>query len=441
MKRGFRLFFAAGALAFMSRAAVGCATNDDSNDEDPSGNGDDASLGDAALSPPDGAAVDARPDTGAPPNTCSADGWCYTSLPEAGSYDASALKPTLPGTTFELRSVWVGPEHRPWAVSKAGHVLRWDGTTWRVEAIVSGSPRVIWGWGTTDLWIGGERGFVLHGTVAGGKVTFQPVTVATTQDILRIVGTSATDVWAISDGVNNNGGILNRVFRLSAAGDAFVPMTVPGTFTESVAKLRLSALWSSGSEIWTAGYETVCSGPSPCKFQEGLVAMKWTGGADGGADGGGDGGNASWEYVPLLRDYSNHISAAAATKDGLQLVVIRDDGFVARIADDESKLDAGADAAAVTHAGDYAWTNEVAVTAAPPQAIWAMNRNDIWLVGESGVVRHFDGKGWQLVRMALTNVTPLLSDLHAIDAVVGPSGEQDIWVVGDDVALHRTVKP
>lgn len=443
MKRGFRLFFAAGALAMVSRAVVGCATNDDSNEVvEPPANGDDAALGEDAPSTPDAAVpLDAHAEADAPASTCTAEGWCYTSLPEEGSFDASALIPSLPGVKFELRSVWVDPDRRPWAVSSAGHVLRWDGATWRVEAIVSGSPRVIWGWGTTDLWIGGERGLILHGTIAGGKVTFEKVTIGTTQTILRIAGTSATDVWAIPDGLNSSGGTLNRVFRLSAAGNTMVPTTVPGTFIESVAKLRLSSLWTSGSEVWVAGYESVCAGPSPCKFQDGLVAIKWVGGADAGTDS----GAPSWEHVRLRRSYTNPIAAGAGTNDGVQLAVIRgdgDNGHVVRIADDEAKLEGapGADAG-ITDAGAYSWTSEHAVTHGSPAGLWATDRNNVWLVGKSGVIRHFDGKEWQLVRLALTQVTPLLNDLHAIDAVVSPSGEQDIWVVGNDVALHRTVKP
>ena len=57
-------------------------------------------------------------------------------------------------------------------------------------------------------------------------------------------------------------------------------------------------------------------------------------------------------------------------------------------------------------------------------------------------MRHFDGTSWKLVRTSLTNVTPILANLYDIDGTIDPvTGEQDLWIVGNDVAIHQKVKP
>lgn len=442
-----RALFAIGALALVTRLAVGCATTEETNEEDVIPGGPDAS---SSVTPPapagDGAAsdaeADANADADAAPRVCTSEGWCYTSLPATDSYDASTLPPSSPGVTFGLRSVWVAPDSRVWVVSTAGHVLLWEGSGWRVAALVNASLRTIWGSSASDLWIAGERGMILRGTVTGNDVTFQRVTIGTTQTIARITGTSATDVWAIADGQSGSG-TLNRVFRYTAASagqnPAFAPMTVPSSFTHSSARMRVQAIWLTGEALWLGGYETTSCGPIACKFQNQLVAMKWNGPSDAGP---------AWDFIPLLRSYSDPVANGITSTDGVQLLAIRgsgDEARLARIADDGEKLDASASDpfnpdGGIAQEGSYAWTSELAHAFGSPNAVWATNQNDIWLVGKSGVVRHFDGTGWRLVPLSLTNVTPLLRDLYDIQAGPMVAGEREIWVVGDDVALRRKVK-
>ncbi len=115
-------------------------------------------------------------------------------------------------------------------------------------------------------------------------------------------------------------------------------------------------------------------------------------------------------------------------------------GIVARVADDPSQLEPARGTIHVD--GAHAWSSEIAEQLGWPEALWGHDKNDLWLVGQSGVVRNFDGKTWKISRVARTSLSPLVNDLRAIDAVVDPAtGARDMWIVGDDVALHRTVKP
>ena len=151
----------------------------------------------------------------------------------------------------------------------------------------------------------------------------------------------------------------------------------------------------------------------------------------------------TWDTIPMAIPDATRIVGGTSTSSGVQVLAIAtrlfDTAFAARIADDAAKLDPKR--GAINVAGAHAWSFEVAQTYAQPTGIWGNDENDVFLVGESGVVRRFDGSTWQLVRVARTAISPLVSHLGAIDGVVGATGEREMWIVGEDVALHRRDKP
>jgi hypothetical protein len=60
-------------------------------------------------------------------------------------------------------------------------------------------------------------------------------------------------------------------------------------------------------------------------------------------------------------------------------------------------------------------------------AVWGSSARDVWAVGESGVIQHFDGVEWRVI------ASPVTGSLRAIAG----SAADDVWVVGDDgVMLH-----
>lgn len=419
-----RLLLVTGALALLARVVAGCA--DDGEAESPpveDGGPPQTIPGDSGADVIDTDADVPDAPRGVRP-TCSTDGWCGGALPEAGSYDAAALPPMIPGTVFALRSVWASPDGGAWAVSTAGHVLRFDGTNWNVVTIAAQPLHTVWGSGTTDLWIGGEHGLVQHGVVSGNNVTFTTVTTGITSTISKITGRSATDVWMIPDGLNGSGSSINKVYRLNADGKGFTATTVPSPFTDSAGKLRLSVLWLEGNDVWTAGYASTCVLPSPCKFSDMLITLKWNG---DDFDAGGD-PRAAWTYIPLKTNYAFVIPAATAGNDGVQLLAFTDinayDGNIFRVAND---------------AGTFTWTEELAETYGSPTGLWATTQNDAYLVAQGGTVRHYDGKAWNLERTALTNLTPILNDLYGVDGTKASDGKTHLFIVGDDVALHKVL--
>lgn len=420
-------FLALSLLLVAGASAAACAadgTVDRAQLLDEAGTTPETDAGPDAV-----AAPDAGGDGAAPLPACSADGWCYSTLPAASSFDAGTSLPDPEGFLFPLRSVWVAPDHHAWAVSATGHVLHWNGTAWKVEFIARAGLRSVWGTSATDLWLAGDSGLLLHGTGSAGALVFQPVALGSAQGISRVWGTSSTDVWLLAD----------RVYHLTAdtasTATPFVPVTVPTPYGSAAATVRVTAVWGSATETWFGGNESTFCAPPDCTNADHRFVVRRTVAA---------GGAVSWSSLPLDLGITADVAAGLTTAEGVQVLTVRggpytDTALVARVATDASKLDPKRGPITVT--GEHAWSFEIAASYGLPEGLWGRTSNDLWLVGRSGVVRHFDGLGWQISRVARTKLSPLVNDLYGVDAIVDASGERDMWVVGDDVALHREVKP
>lgn len=73
-----------------------------------------------------------------------------------------------------------------------------------------------------------------------------------------------------------------------------------------------------------------------------------------------------------------------------------------------------------------AWTAMVSGTTANLRGLWAASSTDVWAGGVGGVVLHFNGTAWSAVTGATSDV----------DAVWG-SGSNDVWFCGSGVVLRR----
>jgi hypothetical protein len=139
-----------------------------------------------------------------------------------------------------LQSVWSDGPSNAWAVGSAGTILRFNGSAWSVvsdsmKPVVSASEMYngVWGSGS-DVWIAGDNGITrcraggscameqqasgvygIWGTSptsifavgAGGKIlryngtSWTTMSSPTSRLLVRLSGTSASDVWAVGDSV------------------------------------------------------------------------------------------------------------------------------------------------------------------------------------------------------------------------------------------------
>ncbi|MEO7735276.1 MAG: WD40 repeat domain-containing protein, partial [Kofleriaceae bacterium] len=73
-----------------------------------------------------------------------------------------------------------------------------------------------------------------------------------------------------------------------------------------------------------------------------------------------------------------------------------------------------------------AWTQMTSGTTANLRGLWASSSTDVWAGGVGGVILHYDGTAWSPVTGATSDV----------DAVWG-SGSNDVWFCGSGTVLRR----
>jgi len=358
-------------------------------------------------------------DVTQPKPTCTDEGWCHTEVPDAQT----------------LRDVWGDGAGAVWAVSEQGNVLRWDGAAW-VQSYSAGVPLyAIWGSGPTDLWAGGGTkttgsqvlpGVLLHGTGSSpSTIVWTPVSTPVT--IRSIWGASATDVWAIASVTHRvNKADPSYVLHYSGppdpadaedpdAGDAG---TLPAGWVvdpvSSAFPAHFEKVWGTATDdVWVGGRMLV-SGTAPGQV------LHLTADGDGG--------------VAWRKDQPTGTSAARADLNGRSFS--RTLTFVIGYNGDSSSpyFHTGVSS---DDGATFTWTQHTAAETGfangSISTLWGTGPNDIWVAGQRGRIRHWDGTQWRIAAVALDDVMPVQ---NAVNAIWG-SGPTDIWVVGADIALHK----
>jgi hypothetical protein len=83
-------------------------------------------------------------------------------------------------------------------------------------------------------------------------------------------------------------------------------------------------------------------------------------------------------------------------------------------------------------AGALRWAIVPSPTTEALHAVWGSAANDVWAVGDYGTILHFDGTAWKPSTAAL----PLGKKQHLYG--VWGSSANDVWIVGDGITLHYT---
>lgn len=389
--------FTVGTLALVACSAslFGACSSDDAVDAtvvespvDASAVEDAAQTDTADAATPvtdaDAASSDADAGDAGTDAACTVD-WCETALP-------------IPdGGKLTLMGAWAPRAGDAWAVSEEGQVLRWQAGAWSVVWNADVALYGIWGDAEGDIWLVGAAGTIFRGP--GGK-DWAPLSTGVTTDLVGICEASRDLEHARNVAVVGEDGI---VLRWDGAIDEF---GAPIWQTSDVDALsRLYAISCAGSDIWVSGTSTDWVSTGARLYRSG--AAGWT---------------AVSATAPEDDVVYERLSSVWAS--GTNDVWTR--GFIYIF-----------HAEAMAGGEDYAWTKErstLDVDGKHPTAIWGSGPNDVWLAASRGRVHHWNGtkldisstaKGWDV----------LGNNLHGI---AGSSAE-DVWVVGDDIALHRNV--
>lgn len=445
------IYGVAPLLLLGALAAAACADDDSATDPKLPEDTTDASAPGATIEAgaSDSSVDDAGPDaatdavsddaeTGVP--GCSKEGWCLAALP------TGAEKATLVG-------VWGDGQGVAWAVSKEGSVLRWDGTSWSVARSGTDQLYAVWGSGPTDVWVTSSAG-ILHGTgpsSASLAWTLTPLASLpgdATTVLSTIGGTSATDVWAGGSRNEQAGSTFYGVGRvLHYLGEGHDPAWELDTFLStgnvlppdgpsqirwekiqgtSSGDLYLSGKSSAGrieipSTLWTRSVKR--------RVVQDDGSIVWNEMYDSISPNGDEGTPCA-----SFRQNANLLDGATG-KDAPVAMGARGDRvwLASGTADQGERYAIGTfDGTASTTAwscnvfglGDSIFRN----------AIWVAGDNDAWSVGPLGRVNHFDGTTWKTAGLTATTL-PIVNDLYDIWG-----DEQEIWVVGNSIALRKATR-
>ena len=151
------------------------------------------------------------------PTSCSLDRICQK------------LPTPLPATRF--RAVWGSSPNNVWVVGASGSIMHWDGALFSpVQSGTTGDLLSVWGSGPNDVWVGGANGLLLR----WNGTAFSPVTVGTMQGISSIWGSGPNDVWFV-DGTPTLQHFTGNGFTAVTTGSG----------------VSLSAIWgSSANDFW-----------------------------------------------------------------------------------------------------------------------------------------------------------------------------------------------
>jgi hypothetical protein len=348
---------------------------------------------DDASTTPDGDA-DAAVDVTTPPRTCSDDHFCHEPLPGTPS----------------LRGVWGDSAGIVWAVSQEGNVLRWDGKAWTNYTTVKGALLAIWGSGPTNIWIGGDGG-LFHGEgPSSDAIVFTPVPLDNSIPITSIHGFGPNDIWAVggrSDWASEESRVLHY---LGPNGDPATEWTLD-PISSRVA--HISRVWGTGpSDVWLGGM-TFLGSP------QGAVLVHGRPDGEGGTQ---------FDDVPIRNRNGGPNSQFLQILGGAML---GDLFVVGELWNGMGAVWAGPPDPATSADAGVAWDDNTFGTYFGINAVWGTSKSDVWVAGDFGRVRHWDGTSWSLPGVTITKF-PLASDLHAIWG-----NDKEMWIVGNDVALRR----
>lgn len=109
-------------------------------------------------------------------------------------WDGQSWRQVREGDGVRLRGVWAASATDVWAVGAAGQVVRFNGTTATAQRL-TGNPelRSVWGSGPNDVWIVGDNGTIAHWDGANLTLNSSP----TTNSLMELWGSSADNVLAV----------------------------------------------------------------------------------------------------------------------------------------------------------------------------------------------------------------------------------------------------
>ncbi len=300
----------------------------------------------------------------------------------------AAWTPQSVPSTQQLRALDGYSENKILAVGNGGTILLYNGTSWQsIPGITSKDLYGVWWAKDNEAFVAGKEGLILHfdGT------NWTPMDSGTTTRLRNIWGTSAKDVFAVGDG-----GLI-----LHYDGTSWSEMTSPTAYT-------IQSTWGSASDnIYAVGGATSSEGeggfiilhydgtqwttqkalPSPLRFHEiwGEGSTVFAAG-EGGSIFFTDTAGASWAAMNSNTSESFRSIWGAST----------------------TNVYAVGDSGTIMHYDGTEWSPESSGVSERLFSIWGSSAESIYAVGDAGRILHYTPSGTD-------NNTPLCPFIEAVD--------------------------
>jgi hypothetical protein len=267
-------------------------------------------------------------------------------------------------TDVTLRAIWGADAGDVYAVGDQANILHYDGQSWTVVSLDPPSTlRAIWGVPGGPLYIAGDGGAIWRNPGTDISGPWSPMTTPTGDVVFALWG-RGSDVYAACGAGN--------IWRYDAPTDQWVVMNAGGP--------DWHAIWGYGvDELYAVG-------------DQGLI----------GYFGGGN-WNISTSGSPV---FQGGCSTGVGTG-----IYVGASGTVRRY----------------QNGNPADWIDEVAATSRNLNGVWAEAFDSVFAVGDSGIVRHFDGQGWRIADL------PVQSHIRG----VWGDGAGEVFVVGDGGDIFR----
>lgn len=315
-------------------------------------------------------------------SACTEGGWCRTAVPRGRD-----------GGVLSLADVWDHGGGDVWTIAEEGLVLHWDKSEWSVVFDAGVTLTQLWGTQGGGLWIAGKNGTLLYHAPGTAPSSWEVVSIGTTDDVMSVCEGTAQSPASRNVWVASSVGTTSTVLHWDGAtGSDGKPIWVSSAITFAQARTMRCV----DHRVWLGGRSIV-------PF-ESLIRVN-------------DGTGWKSPIVSPASDQDKVVYSLWIAGES-DLWLSSETALFHRTAGDS---------------GVPVWASYPIDQAygAPPMKFWGSSASDLWAAGRHGRIYHWDGNDVQISRTS-RNGAILDSRLRGISG-----SADDVWVVGDNVALHR----
>jgi len=281
--------------------------------------------------------------------------------------------------------------------------------------------------------------------------TWAVVTVPSTGSVCTVRGSSASNIWISGwqtlrwDGHNWSvdepprrsswelnhyrcGLWVNSESDVWLGGETQIAYHWTGTSWQDIhrdANRYINAMWGTGpTDVWVVGGNGYSEHYNGIDW---LFAGRLTHGSSDGTGLWGSGATDVWATLALYNDERRGGLGAVARSNANELQYRTEGPLLAIWGSAHNDIWAVGDSGAVVHFDGAHWSRSRSPVNTALRGVWASDRDAYWAVGDAGVILYYDGAAWLRVS------SPTTANLHS----VWGAARNDVWAVGDNgVVLH-----